>query len=66
MNLISIIVPMYNEQENVKQCVDVLKKQSNQNFDVIFIDDGSTDDSKKHVREWINSKEIEIKYIFAL
>lgn len=53
MNLISIIVPMYNEQENVKQCVDVLKKQSNQDFDVIFIDDGSTDATVYTLKEYL-------------
>lgn len=43
MNLITIIVPMYNEQENIKNCVDCLRSQTNQNFSVIFVDDGSVD-----------------------
>lgn len=49
MNLISIIVPMYNEQENIKNCIETLKNQKNQNFDVIFIDDGSTDNTLRVV-----------------
>lgn len=34
---------MYNEQENIKNCIETLKGQKNQKFDVVFIDDGSTD-----------------------
>lgn len=47
MDLISIIVPMYNEEKNVKNCVDCLRRQTNQKFNVIFIDDGSTDETVK-------------------
>lgn len=50
MNLISIIVPMYNEKENIKNCIENLKHQKNQNFDVVFIDDGSIDQTLKIIR----------------
>lgn len=43
MILITLLVPMYNEEKNIKRCVETLKNQNNQNFNVIFIDDGSTD-----------------------
>lgn len=45
MNLVTIIIPMYNEANNIENCIKNLCKQSNQNFNVIFIDDGSTDDT---------------------
>lgn len=54
MNLVSIIVPMYNEQENVEQCVNMLKKQINQNFDVCFIDDGSKDCTVEKLKFFLN------------
>lgn len=43
MNLVSIIVPMYNEELNIESCINFLKKQKTQDFDVFFIDDGSED-----------------------
>lgn len=45
MILITLIVPMYNEAKNIKQCTTILKNQLNQNFKVVFIDDGSTDNT---------------------
>lgn len=41
--LISIIIPAYNCENSVRKCVESLLKQSWQNREIIFIDDGSTD-----------------------
>lgn len=41
--LISIIIPAYNAQEYLAECLDSILIQSMQNFEVIMIDDGSTD-----------------------
>ncbi len=54
MNLVSIIIPMYNEQENVEGCINVLKRQINQKFDVIFIDDGSKDNTLLRLEECLS------------
>ena len=51
MSLISIIVPMHNEQENIKSCIKTLKNQKNQNFDVVFVDDGSTDHTLRVIKD---------------
>jgi len=46
MNLYaSILIPVFNESSNIETCIKNLKKQSCQNFEVIFVDDGSTDNS---------------------
>ncbi len=42
---VSIIVPVYNVEEYLIECLDSLENQSLQNFQVIMIDDGSTDKS---------------------
>lgn len=43
--LISIIIPMYNEEKNITNCFENLYSQSSQDFHVIFINDGSTDNT---------------------
>ena len=45
--LISIIIPARNEHLNIKRCLHSIKNQSYSNFEVIIIDDNSTDDTYK-------------------
>lgn len=42
---ISVIVPIYNVESYLYNCLISLQKQSYQNFEVIMVDDGSTDNS---------------------
>ncbi|MCR5290992.1 MAG: glycosyltransferase [Treponema sp.] len=42
---ISIIVPVYNTEKYIKKCLDSIKQQTFTDFEVILIDDGSTDSS---------------------
>lgn len=43
MTKISVIIPIYNEQESIRVCLESLNKQSYKDFEVIAVDDGSTD-----------------------
>lgn len=43
---ISVIVPIYNAEAFLERCVDSLLTQTHQDFEVILVDDGSTDSSK--------------------
>ena len=44
-NKISVIVPVYNAEKGLNVCLDSLKEQTYKNFEVILINDGSTDKS---------------------
>ena len=45
--LISVIIPVYNVEKYLRECVDSVLKQTYDNFEIILIDDGSTDSSGK-------------------
>lgn len=43
--MISIIVPVYNREHTISKCVNSILNQTYRNFELILIDDGSTDES---------------------
>lgn len=45
MNL-SIILPIYNREQTLSKCLDSILSMKMQNYEVLLIDDGSTDGSK--------------------
>lgn len=42
---ISIIVPVYNSEKHLKECIDSILEQTIKDFELILVDDGSTDNS---------------------
>lgn len=56
---ISVIVPVYNVDKYLKKCIESIISQTYKNIEIIFIDDGSTDNSGKILDEYkINDKRI--------
>ena len=47
MNKISVIVPCYNVAPYLQRCVDSILNQTYSNFELILVDDGSTDETGK-------------------
>ena len=49
---LSIITPVYNVESYLDRCVQSILLQSYRNIELIFIDDGSTDDSSGICDKW--------------
>ncbi|KRL97686.1 glycosyltransferase family 2 protein [Liquorilactobacillus satsumensis] len=45
MTKISVVVPVYNVAEYLQRCIESLRKQTMTAFEIILVDDGSTDSS---------------------
>lgn len=54
MKKISVIIPVYNEQNLITDCLESLKKQSCQNMEIIIVDDGSSDNTPSIVSSLIS------------
>lgn len=48
----SVIVPFHNRGAHVRACLDSIARQSYQDFEVICVDDGSTDDTLQRLRAY--------------
>lgn len=58
---VSIIVPIYNVEQWLDECVQSIVKQTYKNIEIILVDDGSTDNSGKICEEWkIRDKRIAV------
>jgi len=63
LNKLSIIITYYNNEEHILDCIESIKKQRNQNFDLIIVDDGSTDSSANLIKDSISDYDKSITYI---
>lgn len=62
--LVSIIVPVYNAEKHLKKCLDSILIQTYEKFELILINDGSTDNSGK-ICENLSENDKRIKYILT-
>jgi glycosyltransferase involved in cell wall biosynthesis len=50
--LISVVIPLYNKARYIKRALDSVLSQTHQDFEVIVVNDGSTDGSEKVVEQY--------------
>ena len=53
-DLISIILPIYNGEQYLRDCLESILKQKYHNFEVILVNDGSIDSSEAICRQYVN------------
>lgn len=68
MKMISIVVPCFNEQENItdlhSRTSAVMRELSGYNYEIVFIDDGSTDKTRSIIED-LCQKDRHVKAIFS-
>lgn len=51
--LVSVIIPVFNAEKYIKKCIDSIVKQTFTNFEIIIINDGSTDGTQEILNKYI-------------
>lgn len=62
-DLITMVIPIYNVEQYLTNCLESVINQSYENIEIILVDDGSTDNSKKICR-FYEKKDCRIRYIY--
>ena len=62
--ILTVLTPTYNRGYILPQCYKSLLKQTSKEFIWVIIDDGSTDNTRELVEEWIKENQIEIRYYY--
>lgn len=60
---ISIIIPVYNAEKTLRHCLDSVLNQTYENYEVIVVDNNSSDKSRNIIQEYC-ARNNRIKYIF--
>ncbi|MHD0396629.1 bifunctional glycosyltransferase/CDP-glycerol:glycerophosphate glycerophosphotransferase [Staphylococcus simulans] len=63
MNELTVIITYYNSEDYIQACIESLKHQSNQDFNVMIVNDGSTDDSKALLNDSLQDYDKKIEVI---
>lgn len=61
-NLVSIVIPVYNCEKYISKCIESILKQTYTNFEVIIINDGSTDNTSQEIEKY-NDERIKLHCI---
>ena len=49
---VSVLIPFYNSEAFLKPCIDSVLRQTFTDFELILLNDGSTDGSERIVKEY--------------
>ena len=61
-NIISVVVPTYNRAHSIRAAILSVLTQCSDNWELIVVDDGSTDDTREIIEEFLVSEKIRYYY----
>jgi glycosyltransferase involved in cell wall biosynthesis len=62
---VSVIIPVYNGEKTLKGCLDSVLNQNYNNYEIIIVNNNSTDKTKDIIKE-LQKKDKKVKYLFEL
>lgn len=62
---VSIIIPTYNDEGTIEKTLNSVLEQSYKDYEIIIVDDGSTDNTKNVIENYKNSKDSEGKITYV-
>lgn len=60
--MVSVVIPVYNAEKTVSKCLDSILQQSYHEYEVVIIDDGSTDGTADICLDYCNRYQGRIRY----
>ncbi|MDD5371925.1 MAG: glycosyltransferase family 2 protein [Sulfurimonas sp.] len=60
----SVIIPIYNSQATIARALDSVINQTYKDFEIILVDDGSSDNTNQVIKMFFKNKDIAHKYIY--
>lgn len=61
---ITVFTPVYNRADTLPRLYESLKRQTDSSFVWIIVNDGSTDQSEKLIKQWMKEKKLVIRYFY--
>lgn len=61
-NFITVFIPTYNREKYLPRLFDSLEQQTVKNFDVLVVDDGSTDNTENLVQTYVKTASFPVRY----
>ena len=62
MTKVSVILPTYNRKNELKASIDSVLNQTYTDYELIIVDDGSTDDTYNHISKYLSDDRIRYYY----
>jgi glycosyltransferase involved in cell wall biosynthesis len=60
---LSVLIPTFNRPDALLECLAHLEKQTFKDFEVVVVDDGSTDSTSKQIERYLTETSLTLRYI---